>query len=64
MTRRDRPHKMWPITVITLVLLWILLITLLIHFGPRLKPWPERALPALPALSAAPPAAQDPPAGV
>ncbi|GAA1591342.1 hypothetical protein GCM10009678_86970 [Actinomadura kijaniata] len=72
MTRRDRPHKIWPITVITLVLLWILLITLLIHFGPRLKPWPEGALPAPPAPLAAPlaalpaalPAAQDPPAGV
>ncbi|MGK5555111.1 hypothetical protein ACSNOI_26200 [Actinomadura kijaniata] len=40
--------------MITLVLLWILLITLLIHFGPRLRPWPERALPAPPALRVLP----------
>jgi hypothetical protein len=42
-SRRDRPHKLWPITVISLVLLWILLIFLLIHNGPRLPRWPATA---------------------
>ncbi|MEW2360111.1 hypothetical protein [Spirillospora sp. NPDC029432] len=41
-----RRHKVWPATVITLVLLWILLIFLLVHNGPRLPRWPASAAPA------------------
>ncbi|MFB4318579.1 hypothetical protein [Actinomadura sp. 21ATH] len=40
-----RRHKIWPATVITLVLLWILLIFLLVHHGPRLPRWPATAAP-------------------
>ncbi len=31
----SKRHKIWPVTVITLVLVWIAVITVLIHNGAR-----------------------------
>ncbi len=56
--RRSRRHKLWPGTVITLVLLWVLLLFLLIHNGARLPRWPASAAPA-PVPAAPAPAGQD-----
>jgi hypothetical protein len=53
--RRGRRHRVWPGTVIALVLLWILVLFLIIHHGDRLPRWPASAAPA--PSSAAGPAA-------
>ncbi|GAA2453069.1 hypothetical protein GCM10010191_84450 [Actinomadura vinacea] len=60
MSRPGRPHKRWPITVITLVLLWIALVLLLIHNGPRLPRWPASAAPAPGQVAETAPAASRP----
>lgn len=51
------PHTMkpsrlrWPIILITIMVIWIVILTILIYRGPRLKAWPAPAAPAAPAAA-------------